>query len=137
MDISELFPLRVTTNSTGATTNWYAYPRATPSHGPPRRVPTNSLISRPDSGSVPVADRSPLPISQPTPYNGATCWPDPRKMSRSDPPREMNSRISDSDVWGLNPQRGLWYLLSNQKALLKFPILPAREFQVWKEAVYA
>ena len=36
--------------------------RATKSPGPPRRILPDSLIPPPDSGSVPEADRSPLPI---------------------------------------------------------------------------
>ena len=43
----------------------------------------NHLISPPDSGSVPGADRSPLPISPAHTHNGAPGWPNLRTMRRS------------------------------------------------------
>jgi len=97
-----------------------AHPRPTTRPGPPCRVPINRLIPPPDSGSVPGADRSPLPIAHPTPQNEAPDWPDPRNMGRSDSTHKMNARMSDSNVRGLNPQRGLWY----------FPVQPKRPFKI-------
>jgi len=47
------------------------------------------------------------PVPARTRHHEATGWPNPSKMSRSAPAPRVNSRMSDSEVWGLNPQRGL------------------------------
>ena len=82
---------------------WYIT-RSTKSPGPPRRILATSLISPPDSGSVPGADRSPLPIAPAHTHKGAPDWPDPRNMGRADPTHRMNARMSDSNVRKLNSQ---------------------------------
>ena len=98
------------------------HPCATPGPGPPHRVPTNRLIPH----RIPVQFLEPTdrlcPFPQPTPHNGATGWPDPRKMSRSDLPRKMNTRISDSEVRGLIRSRVLWYVPVQAKRPFEFPI---------------
>ena len=65
----------------------------------PHRIPVQVLD--------PIDPLCPLP--QPTRHTGAPCWPNPSKMGRSDPTHRINSRLSDSKVWGLNPQHSFWY----------------------------
>ncbi len=70
-----------------------------------------------------LAPTDPLcPVPQPTPHNGATGWPDPRKMSRSDPTRKMNARMSDSEVRGLIRSGVLWYFPAQAKRPFIIPI---------------
>ena len=88
--------------------------RHTACHGRPGRAPSLTPAATSTWACLP----EPHHVPQPTPHKGETCWPDPRKMGRSDSTRKMNSRMSDSNVWGLNPQHGFWYV----------PVQPKRPF---------
>ena len=83
------------------------------------------LIPPPDSGSVPGADRSPLPSAPAhTPQ-----WSDILAQSKKHGPVRPSSQDALPHVgqrsWGLNPQRGLWYFAILSKRPFKIPI-PAR-----------
>ena len=78
----------------------------------PRRIPVQFLEP---------TDRL-CPFSQPTPHKGAPGWPDPRTRGRADLTHRRNSRMSDRNVWGLNPQHGSWYFAGQSKRPFKFPI---------------
>ena len=82
-------------------------------HHEPRPASTNSSRQpKPtlDSGSIPGADRFPLPRPHPTHHKRATGWPNPRKSGSSDTSHKRNVRRSNSKVWKLNPQHGFWYV---------------------------
>ncbi len=81
-----------------------AYPRSTKSPGPPRRVPTDGLISPPDSGSVPEPT---LPFAQfpgPPAAKAGRAGHTPWQKGQAGPTRRVNSRMSDDNVRKLTPQ---------------------------------
>ena len=92
--------------------------RHTACHGRPGRAPSLTPAATSTWACLP----EPHHVPQPTRHNGAPCWPDPRTMGRSDPPRKMNARILDSDGWGLIRSRGLWYVPVQTKRPFKIPI---------------
>ena len=95
--------------------------RATPGTRSPRRILPDSLI--PPLIPVPFLEPTdPLcPVTQPTATNGVTGWAHPRKMGPSGPTHRRNFHMSDSKVWGLNPQHGFWYFAGRPP----LPITPA------------
>jgi len=64
-----------------------------------------------------------LPSAPPlTHHNGATGWPDPRTMGRSDPPRKRNFRLSIGGIYELPLHRVLGYSPVQSKRPVEIPI---------------
>ena len=61
-------------------------------------------------------------FNHPTRHTGASCPARSWENEPVRPPRKMNARMSDSEVRGLNPQRGLWYCAIRSKRPFKIPI---------------
>jgi hypothetical protein len=98
------------------------HPRATPSPGPPRPVPTHGLISPPASGSVPGADRCPLPSSP----SHTPQWSDLPARSETKRPVRPHSQDELSHVGQRSPEidpfTSSWYSPVQAKRPFIIPI---------------